>query len=282
MKKIKFLSLVALMSVGAIFLSNCGTGETVDAPKPLLNFIADSNYVSANSELAGSTNFSIAVTASHDSKIKSLTVTKAINGGAAVIEVDSAFDDKSIPLFVYSGTTGADASVEVYTFTVADKDGNSTSKSITITNLGNKGLDLLVFEKDNNQETFKVYNFKGPLKGAYELGGGPLSISDPNSGKDIQDSTLTGETWPARWTSRNGSTFKKVSGDKWNTIANDATIEAAWAAATGETSVINLNESDVYLINIKGSGKLGLVLITSLDRTVSKSEFAQFVYKLQQ
>ena len=110
-----------------------------------------------------------------------------------------------------------------------------------------------------------------------------MAYNDPNSQKDIQDSTAVGEKWVGRWTSRNGSTFKKMSADKWNSITNDATIVAAWAAATGETSVIDLKEGDAYLVNIKGtSTKFAAVLITALDKTVATKEFAQFVYKIQQ
>jgi hypothetical protein len=285
MKKIQILSLSILLAFGALFLSNCGPDEGTDPVKPSLNFLADSaTYVSANTALAANTDFTIAITASHSDKLKSLTVTKAINGGAAVEVLDSSLSEKIIAKYEFNGKTGAEAAIEVYTFTVADKDGNSTSKSITITNIGVGGKDLINFEEDNNGNPFVVYNFRAPIGflGAYELGFGPLASTDPNSGKDIQDSTNSGETWPARWTSRNGSTFKRISGDKWNTVKNDATIKAAWDGATGETDVISLAEANVYLVKIKGSTRLGIILITKLDRSVSKREFTQFVYRLQE
>lgn len=284
MKNIKFLSLVALMSVGAIFLTNCGP-ETVEAPKPIVNFLADAKYVSANSSLAASSDFTIGLTATHSSTLSMLTISKAINGGAAVIEKEEELSGNTLAIYEYKGVTEASAGTEVYTFTVADKSGNSTSKSITITNIGDPGLELIDLTVDNNGDFFKVYNFRAPtgFLGAYYLGQGPMAFNDPNSQKDIQDSTAAGEKWPGRWTSRNGSTFKKISADKWNTITNDATINAAWAAATGETSVITLKEGDAYLVNIKGtSTKFAAVLITALDKTVAPQEFAQFVYKIQQ
>ena len=284
MKKIKFLSLIALVSVGAIFLSNCGP-ETVEAPKPIVNFLADAKYVSANSALAASTDFTIGLTATHSSTLSTLTITKAVNGGAAVIEKEEELSGNTLAIYEYKGVTEASVGTEIYTFTVADKSGNSTSKTITITNIGDPGLELIDLTVDNNGDFFRVYNFRAPtgFLGAYYLGQGPMAYDDPNSQKDIQDSTEAGEKWPGRWTSRNGSTFKKMSADKWNSITNDATIVAAWAAATGETSVIDLKEGDAYLVNIKGtSTKFAAVLITALDKTVVPKEFAQFVYKIQQ
>jgi hypothetical protein len=284
MKKIKFLSLIALVSVGAIFLSNCGP-ETVEAPKPIVNFLADAKYVSANSALAASTDFTIGLTATHSSTLRTLTITKAVNGGAAVIEKEEELSGNTLAIYEYKGVTEASVGTEIYTFTVADKSGNSTSKTITITNIGDPGLELIDLTVDNNGDFFRVYNFRAPtgFLGAYYLGQGPMAYNDPNSQKDIQDSTVAGEKWPGRWTSRNGSTFKKMSADKWNSITNDATIVAAWAAATGETSVIDLKEGDAYLVNIKGtSTKFAAVLITALDKTVAPKEFAQFVYKIQQ
>jgi len=284
MKKIKFLSLIALVSVGAIFLSNCGP-ETVEAPKPIVNFLADAKYVSANSALAASTDFTIGLTATHSSTLSTLTITKAVNGGAAVIEKEEELSGNTLAIYEYKGLTEASVGTEIYTFTVADKSGNSTSKTITITNIGDPGLALIDLTVDNNGDFFRVYNFRAPtgFLGAYYLGQGPMAYNDPNSQKDIQDSTEAGEKWPGRWTSRNGSTFKKMSADKWNSITNDATIVAAWAAATGETSVIDLKEGDAYLVNIKGtSTKFAAVLITALDKTVAPKEFAQFVYKIQQ
>jgi len=284
MKKIKFLSLIALVSVGAIFLSNCGP-ETVEAPKPIVNFLADAKYVSANSALAASTDFTIGLTATHSSTLRTLTITKAVNGGAAVIEKEEELSGNTLAIYEYKGVTEASVGTEIYTFTVADKSGNSTSKTITITNIGDPGLALIDLTVDNNGDFFRVYNFRAPtgFLGAYYLGQGPMAYNDPNSQKDIQDSTAVGEKWVGRWTSRNGSTFKKMSADKWNSITNDATIVAAWAAATGETSVIDLKEGDAYLVNIKGtSTKFAAVLITALDKTVAPKEFAQFVYKIQQ
>jgi hypothetical protein len=282
MKNIKFLSMVGMLAFGSLLLTNCGTGDEPD-PSPVLNFLGG-DYISTNTSLAANTDFTIAVTANHTKNLKSLKVVQSLDGQTDIELVDSAYNDKTIAEFVFNGTTAASAGTEIYTFIVADKDGNSTSKAITITNIGDPGNDLETFEKDNNGETFKVYNFQGPAAGAYEMAAGPLSSGDANSRKDIQDSTANVETndWPARWTSRNGSTFKKVSSSAWSTISNDAEIAASWEAAGSEQSVLTAVKGDFYIIHAKSSNKYGLIEITDVISTPSDNlDYVEFRYKFQ-
>jgi len=287
MKNIKFLSLFALISVGALFLTNCsGTEGDVPVPSPVVNFIGGPDYVDEDISLAASTTFTMGITASHQSNIKRIQITRAISGNVAIELLDSSVNDKVITDFFYTTATQNSAGSEVYSFVVSDKDGNSTTKTITVTNIGTPGLDLNFYnEDDNGGNPIVIYNFRAPngFLGAYELGQGPLSSSDPNSGKDIQDSTNSGETWPARWSSRNGSVYKKVSALNWNTVTNDATIQAAWDDAGAATNFVTLTEGDVYLMDVKNSGKLAIILVLKkLDRSVVSKEFVSFEYKLQQ
>ena len=114
----------------------------------------------------------------------------------------------TIAEFVFNGTTAATAGTEIYTFIVADKDGNSTSKAITITNIGDSGNDLETFEVDNDNNTFKVYNFQGPSAGAYEMAAGPLTTSDADSRKDIQEIVYKIENWFKEFSSPNIAPFR--------------------------------------------------------------------------
>ena len=274
--------MVGMLAFGSLLLTNCGTGDEPD-PSPVLNFLGG-DYISTNTSLAANTDFTIAVTANHTKNLKSLKVIQSLDGQTDIELVDSAYNDKTIAEFVFNGTTAASAGTEIYTFIVADKDGNSTSKAITITNIGDPGNDLETYEKDNNGETFKVYNFQGPAAGAYEMAAGPLSSGDANSRKDIQDSTANVETndWPARWTSRNGSTFKKVSSSAWGTITNDAEIAASWEAAGSEQSVLTAVKGGFYIIHAKSSNKYGLIEITDIVSTPSDNlDYVEFRYKFQ-
>jgi hypothetical protein len=202
--------------------------------------------------------------------------------------VDSTVKDKEITAFVFSGTTEATEGTEIYTFIVEGKDGNSTSSSITINNIGDPGNELLPIATDNNGNPIRVYNFRGPNAGAYGIGvGSPLFLADDNADKDIQDSTMSGETWPATWTSRNGTMFKKLAVGPglpdWNNITNDATISAAWSGGGDATSLVaNLEAGDLLVLNLKNSGEYALVLVTGTNTDVARSEYIEFEYKIQQ
>ncbi|MFT7100654.1 MAG: hypothetical protein ACJA19_001156 [Bacteroidia bacterium] len=288
MKNIKLLSLFALVTLGAVFISSCGTtDDDTPAPKPVLNFLGGSEFIDEDISKTFDQPFKIGITANHTSNIKTFTITQSIDGGVEIPLLDSSLSEKIIAEYIYNGTTAATAGTEIYTFTVADKDGNSTSKSITITNLGDPGLNLDVLTVDNDGATFKVYNFQGGLKGAYGITiGGSLSSTEPNAGKDIQDSTTSAETssWPARWTSRNGTTFKKVSASSWESITNDSEIAAAWASGETPTSSVNITNGDVYLLNLQSSGSYALVEITDVVSTAGadNNDYVQFKYKKQQ
>jgi hypothetical protein len=291
MKNIKLLSLFALVTFGALFISSCGTTDDDDAtpaPKPVLNFLGGSEFVDEDISKTSDQPFKIAITANHTSNMKTFTITQSIDGGAEIPLLDSSLSEKIIAEYIYNGTTALSSGTEMYTFTVADKDGNSTSKSITITNLGDPGLNLDVLEFENDKVTpFRVYNFQGALPGAYGITlGGSIRSDEPNAGKDIQDSTASAETasWPARWTSRNGTTFKKVSASSWVSITNASEIAAAWAAGDTPTSSVNITNGDVYLLNLQSSGRYALVEITDVVSTpgADNNDYVQFKYKKQQ
>ncbi|PCJ66418.1 MAG: hypothetical protein COA58_06475 [Bacteroidetes bacterium] len=285
MKNIKLFSMFALLSVGALFLTNCsGTDETPE-PSPILNFLGGSEFVDDDISLAANTSFSIAITASHDKNIKSLKITAAINGGVEGEVFDSSFSDKTITQYVYNGVTGTNAGSEVYTVIIADKDGNSTSKSITITNLGDPGNSLVEFLLNNDDETFKVWNFRGAKKGAYGITTGiNISSGEPDADKDIQDSTKIGETsgWPARWTSRNGTEFRKVTGSSWSNITNDSELLAAWEAVGTSETTVDIVDGDLYVLNLGNGGAYALVEITDVVTTSGdNNDYVQFRYKKQ-
>lgn len=287
MKNIKLLSLFTLLSFGAFFLSNCtGTEEEPD-PKPVVNFLGGSAYLSEDATFAANTPFTVGITASHTENIVSFKVVQSLDGTPSVELVDSAdFRTKNFT-YDFEGTTGTEAGTEIYEFIVADKDGNSTTKTITITNIGDGGADLSVLEEDNNGDPFRVWNFAGPNAGAYEIGVGSLTSGESNSQKDIQDSISADEiqeqTWPARWTSRNGTTFKKAADNAWSTITNERGIEEAWNAAGEAQASVEVEDGASYILKLKGGDKYALVTITAVEETTGNNlDYVQFIYKYMQ
>ncbi|MBR9860326.1 hypothetical protein GYB22_06180 [bacterium] len=289
MKRIKLLSLALVATCASIFLTNCGPGEET-APKPVLEFVAGSEYVSSDISLAGDEEFTVGLRGSHTENIVSLKVTVSYNGGAQLVPAncsicDTSFSTKNLDVD-FVGTTGTSAGEEVWSFTIADKDGNSTTKTLTITNLGTGGQSLIEITQDNNQNTLKVYNFRGPNSGAYDLVvGSNLLSADDNMDKDIQDSTAEAEisNWPARWTSRNGTTFKKMSTYNWGNVTNTTELNAAWNDGGTAVGTISVAKDDVYVAQLRGeAGKFVLIEITDVVSTSGDNlDYVQFRYKKQ-
>ncbi len=285
MKNVKFLSLIALLSFGAFFLSNCTGTEDDPDPVPVVNFLGGADYLSNDATLTANTPFTVGIAANHTSNIVSFKVVQSLDGTPSVDLVDSADFKTENFTYNFEGVTGADAGTEIYEFIVADKDGNSTTKTITITNIGDGGADLAVLEEDNNGDPFRVYNFKGVEAGAYEIGIGTLTSGEPDAQKDIQDSTRNDEiaNWPARWTSRNGTTFKKVADNAWTTITNERGIEEAWNAAGEAETAILMEDGANYILKLKGGDKYALVSVTKIEETTgNNSDYVQFIYKYVQ
>jgi hypothetical protein len=218
----------------------------------------------------------------------SMKVEISVNGGQPVVPAncpvcDSTFKTKNFD-YNYVGSTGGSTGTEVWTFTIIDEKANETSKSITITNFGTGGASLVEIEQDNDGKTLKVYNFQGPNSGAYDLKvGGNLFSADSNSSKDIQDSTTTAEitTWPARWTSRNGTMFKKMTNYNWANVTNSAHLLAAWNDVAGGGSLIILvKKGDVYVAKLRGLDEYVLIEITDVVSTsVDNTDYVQFRFK---
>lgn len=282
MKNIKFFALAAALFAAPIFLTNCGDGETV-APKPVLEFIAG-DYVSGDVDLPVNTEFTVGLNASHESNIETLTITVAYDGGAELVPsgctlCDTTFGSKTFRVD-FTGTTRSSTGTEKWTFTIADKDGNSTSKSITV-NVVEAGNALFEYELDNNSDPFRVFNFYGPNTGAYQIGGGSLTSSDADEFKDIQDSTTVNEiaSWPGRWGSRNGSTFKKVTGYNWGTMTSTSQLQSAWDGAGAEQATIIPAKGEFFVIKT-GTGALAFIEITDRVSTSNDNlDYIQFRYK---
>jgi hypothetical protein len=289
MKKIKF-SLMAIVAMTAMVYLNACSGEEGDdiKPTPNLELIGGSGYVASDITLEVESPFTFGINVTSSVRLEKLEITRNIGGTinipANCSACDSSLSDKTLRVDV-DFTTGTSTGTEIYTITVTDKDGGSTSKDITIT-VVEAGSDLEeITADDNGGETLKVYNFLGPQLGAFDLLQGlPLSSGDPDSDKDIQDSTTNAElnAWPGRWTSRNGSTFKKLgSGYTWDNIKTDVALKAAWDDNTDNPeSFLTVEDGDLLAIKLRGGDTYCLIEILEVVQTSNNNnDYVAFQYK---
>jgi hypothetical protein len=131
MIKNSFFSLIAIV---AFLFSSCEKDNMIP---PTIDFTTGTGYVSADAHLAVNTTFKIGVTAKRtepNDDLKTFIVTRSYDGGA-----ESTIDNVTIPSAQageftkdYDLTTRNQNGMEKYTFTVTNRDGLITTKSITI------------------------------------------------------------------------------------------------------------------------------------------------------
>jgi|SRR5689334_559701 len=130
-------SILFLVLAFGIVSFSCHKEDDAMIP-PTIDFTTGAGYTSADSHIALDTDFKIGVTAKRTEDkddLKTFIVTVAFDGGA-----ETTIDNVTIPSAQageftkdYDLTTRNAAGTEKYTFTVTNRDGLITSKSITIT-----------------------------------------------------------------------------------------------------------------------------------------------------
>jgi hypothetical protein len=128
-------SFSTLITVVAVLISSCEKDKMIP---PTIDFTTGAGYVSADGHQAVNTAFKIGVTAKRtepNDDLKTFIVTRAYDGGA-----ETTIDNVTIPTAQageftkdYDLTTRNQNGTEKYTFTVTNRDGLITTKSITIT-----------------------------------------------------------------------------------------------------------------------------------------------------
>ena len=136
MKTLKMRSSFFTFITAVVFLlSSCEKDKMIP---PTIDFTTGTGYVSADGHLAVSTAFKIGVTAKRTEEkddLKTFVVTRSYDGGA-----ETTIDNVTIPAAQageftkdYPFTTRNQNGTEKYTFTVTNRDGLITTKSITVT-----------------------------------------------------------------------------------------------------------------------------------------------------
>jgi hypothetical protein len=128
-------SFITLITTAVFLMSSCEKDKMIP---PTIDFTTGAGYVSADGHLAVNTNFKIGVTAKRTEEkddLKTFVVTRSYDGGAV-----TTIDNVTIPsaqagefTTEYPLTTRNQNGTEKYTFTVTNRDGLITTKSITIT-----------------------------------------------------------------------------------------------------------------------------------------------------
>ena len=287
MKYLKILSLAAVVTLGTLAISSCGPGDDAK-PQPVITFDAGDDYISTDMGLAANRAFKISVSANHTVNMTTMEVSVSYNGGPAEAPTNCDICDTTINARTFTGvisaTTKGSAGTEVWTVTVRDAEGQMATKTLTITNLGSDFAQALDFLQDNQGNPFKVYhiNFQAGAYSAYQMGVGNIRSNEPEAWKDIKDSTLASEyqNWPGRWTSGNGTQFKKVTNYSWGNFKfNNELVDAFNKSTAASQTIVLPQDGDLFLAKLS-NGKVAMIEITDVNKTTTgDADYIQFTYK---
>ena len=129
------ISSIAILLISLLFFSSCEKDKMVP---PTIDFTTGAGYTSADAHIALNTAFKIGVDAKRTEDkddLKTFTVTKSYDGAAATTIDNVTLTTAQAAEFTndYNLTTRNVAGTEKYSFTVTNRDGLITTKSITIT-----------------------------------------------------------------------------------------------------------------------------------------------------
>ena len=259
LKKLVFAFALPLLA-GAAMVSCSNDDNDSGNTKPTLVFESGSGLVAVDTAVNPNAqlNFRVIATQNSDTKkkLRNLTVTRVFDNTPTVV-LDSNLSESTINIDV-AVTANAAAGKENFIFSVTDKDGVTTTKTIIITTIG-----LEVRNGDIN-------HIAGRCRGAFNL----ISVVDVASSgsadvKDLINTDQAGEdTFTGSFNATNGTMFRLALGTFNYNTASEASIAQAYnvAAVPGvnpgpSARVSNPAAGNVYLVNLRGTGRFAAIRV---------------------
>jgi hypothetical protein len=303
MKKIsKFFSMLAFAAVA--LLSSC-SDEDDPKPAPSLDFVAGAGYTTGDVTLEPGSTLKVKWVANKGDKDMDLFSIKVNNGYLADYAPDGAnsnpYSLKGSNQNTYQGEVSTTVSsnvgtTETYTFTVTDKNGNSTSKTIKVT-IGTAQTGAIdtwtavILGNENHTTLGSFYDAEGNVVYTQANAKTNATLVDfvyyhgvTNGAAMAAPSNTDAEaifTGLGTWTTRNATKFKTTTLNQTQFNAITAGSELA-TQATGATNtqVTNLAVGQVFAFTTVG-GKSGLAYVSQLSGSATASGTITITVKVQ-
>jgi hypothetical protein len=246
----------AVALAGLTLFSACKPEDEVK-PKPTLTFNTGTGYTFQDGrfENTSALRFGLVATAPSGERLRQLAIKISTNGGLAATIKDTTLNASSLNYDYPFRVNGAVNDKIAVTFTVTSANGETDSKTITITVIS----PIEALGEIANQE---IHNLIGPNKGAYDLEGGvQVGASEPEATKDLKDLTTTSTSnthkFSQSWGSGNGTQFVRVTAADYDNTQNSLQLSDLWTSksASATATITNIQTDDVILVR---SGQLGL------------------------
>ena len=275
----KNLNLFFVLSglVALSFFTKCEKNPSPEGLAPLLTI--SSAGLSATNTIMEGTTFDVTVVANENStsgkQLSSLEI--QLTGGADTsIAINTASYTET-----FTQDAPEDGVSETYTFIVTDSDGESASKSLTVS--GISGVVSTPFGPEIIGDFFHV---GGSLEGAYDLVAETVVASaGSEADKDMKNIDIAGGNFTGSWTTGtgNGSQFVKSNTfDYANGTVEDAM--AVFAAGSATNTVLNPSLNDIFIVKLRGGSDYALLQVTDRDvsdNTCNCSDLGKITFKFK-
>jgi hypothetical protein len=252
MKTLKKIGFLFLMTAAAGFLFSSCTDNGGDPAGPKLTL--DPDFTFDDRDATPGENIRIDVVITSVEKLADLTMVVTNGANEDQVYLLENIGEKSYSGSISRAANSTVTAVETWTIMITDNKGNSDSKSIEITTVGESPA---LVESAN----LEFYNFKGANAGAFDLVSEEALLSAAaDTKKDLFDQTTTGGTFSKKWGTLNGAEFiMNPPGVTYQafSLKKYSDLEAAWTSnlATKVSVTPELAEGDLLLVKSGQSGK---------------------------
>ncbi len=293
MKNLKFKLLIAFVAMGSLVLSSCG--GTDDDPKtatPILNFLAGAGYTSANGDIIAGSTFKVGLSASHESKIETLTVTVSYDGGTQVAPLNCSLCDTNVNSTTFTldfeNKVEDSRGSEEWFFTITDKDGIATTKSIIFNRTAVpkpiRKIDVTLGNQKSPSvgSSISLEDMSVMLLAAAATNSANVDlvyVLDETGGTSFlgASSSTTVQTWLpsiAAWTTKNETKMRKTtySSGQFGSMSDSKELLDEINSSAATTDEMEIAEGDIiYIGPVSANGKHVLLKVTTIgaDETIS-------------
>ncbi len=181
----------------------------------------------------------------------------SLAGNTFPYDIANADDETYLDTLIFPNA-GINTGVTSYTFTVTDRDGNTSSTSYTVTVAPNA-------TPMTNEVTGAFFHIQGSLEGAYDLVTETVvAAAGSDADKDMKNTDDAGVTFTGSWEAGNSTLFVKDNSFDYT----NATVEAAMASFNSGTStatVSNPANGDIYIARLRGANNYAVINVVNVD-----------------
>lgn len=286
MKRLSYLFAI-LLAASVTSLTSCSKDTSTTDVKPTINFVGGTGFISGDVTLKAGEYMKVGISAfsnsSSKAKLKNLKVVRTFNN-IPFVALDSTLSSTDAFNITLESYAYPEAGTERWTFTITDKDNESTEIAFNVTTTAGGPItsynQKILGSYDNSAYGSSFASFDGTvytladakanaakIDWMYYYGATNLAtLASPNDATVL--AIFTSTNGPANWSVRNDTRFAACtlpSGLTWDNITTDAEI-VPLASVAADTKANMLAIGQIVAFKTV-AGKQGLIKIEAITGT---------------